>query len=662
MLTREQARLARRIATSRDISFDQLTKLAKLRPERDFRYARLVDIDFGRSDLTGYDFSGADLTNSDLSETSPPGPVLTGAITNGARIPSTFDADSARQAVEAAIARSKRRIQERYEGRLRDEVHDVMIVAGWHVIAEHLAGAKRIDLFCERDEMFGRRNRVAIEVIDVRAPINMSKARPIVADYMPLLNAGLIDSVVVISRTEATPQARQFFDAQKDVSFLSIDRFLSGLLNLSTYLHGLCERHQADGLVSVFVPLTVLGSEEQPIDAVSYLERWVKRDNDNVLVVVGAAGSGKSTLAEHFAYLMARQYLDGQRGRAPIHLSADSNQASLSALVSEFFTDRERVAGYSYPLFERLNRLGQFVIIIDELDAAQDGRFLTELAGLADHKSKVLLLGRPLPRLLPAPSEFSIDSGAPDNRASYPVISIEPLGAAGVTDFMRKYVAWRGAQSGRVRKEFEAVLKEALVAYDGVELLRRPLFARIAADLLVNAGRPIAELNSFTLYDALISQLLSREQQKHARRSLPESLLREACRSLAWRDWTEGKAIGLRIDKVAADSLDKISHEVGEEIDTIPDLMESPLFRRRSGRLQFAHRSFQEFLVAEHITAYLSSSHPDVNEFVAIAPLMTAQILEFVSSSGQDRVLKRIRGIILTNSSRLPPDFMNAFV
>jgi hypothetical protein len=108
--------------------------------------------------------------------------------------------------------------------------------------------------------------------------------------------------------------------------------------------------------------------------------------------------------------------------------------------------------------------------------------------------------------------------------------------------------------------------------------------------------------------------------------------------------------------------MDELSHEAGAEIDTISDLTESPLFRRGAGRLQFAHRSFHEFLVAEHITAYLSSADLDVDEFVAIAPFMTAQILEFVANSGQDRVLKRIRGIISMNSSRLPPDFKSAFV
>ena len=47
--------------------FENLTKVARLDPKTDFRFADLRDVDFGYADLDEYDFTGADLRGANLS-------------------------------------------------------------------------------------------------------------------------------------------------------------------------------------------------------------------------------------------------------------------------------------------------------------------------------------------------------------------------------------------------------------------------------------------------------------------------------------------------------------------------------------------------------------------------------------------------------------------
>src|SRR5262245_17068558 len=97
-LNPDQLTIAKAILSSEETDFVKLTRMARLQPEVDFRYACLRGVSFGAVDLAGYDFTGADLTNADLSETCPPGPVLDQAITVGTKLPNNYSRVLARQA------------------------------------------------------------------------------------------------------------------------------------------------------------------------------------------------------------------------------------------------------------------------------------------------------------------------------------------------------------------------------------------------------------------------------------------------------------------------------------------------------------------------------------------------------------------------------------
>ena len=662
MLTRDQKKLAKRIATSRNMTFMELTKLAMLRPERDFRYARLVDIDFGACDLTGYDFSGADLTNADLSATPPPGPLLAGATTIGAKIPATFDAARASQAVAAAIARPTQRGPTAYGSDLRDDIEKLMRLAGWRVNAGQ---GKRPDLMCIREDTLGPR-RVAVDIIDWRTSVTASKASQIIADYTPALTANYIDQALIVSQTKASGKAMRLFEVNKKILFVTVNEFLSRHLDLRRYLTALCTRHENDGLLNQFVPLRARRErnarvKSRSFDAMSHLENWVDKDNDNTLFVGGAYGFGKSTLARQFAYTMARRYLLEGQGRIPIYLAMSSLRQSLFELVNEFFTTQNQIPAYSYTMFEWLNRLGLFVIIIDELDAVRHRGFWLELASLHDGKSKVLCLGRS-----PAQTqeESFVIGNAEELRSeamNYPIIWLDQFSKTDVVDLVRKHMAGQHTSSGAALERYDAVLGEMRGVLGEMELLRRPLFARVVADLLVNAHDPIESVTNYSLFDALLWIVLDRERVKYGAPLSPVRT-RDTLRSLAWQSWTRGKTIGLGIDKLANDFVEKAAQHVGGDTDSLPCIAGSALFRIVGDGLEFAHRAFQEFLVAEHVTRYITSSSFDEDEFIAIVPFITEEIVGFIATSHEKRVLQRIASIVAKDPTRFPPYFVKSFV
>jgi hypothetical protein len=159
-----------------------------------------------------------------------------------------------------------------------------------------------------------------------------------------------------------------------------------------------------------------------------------------------------------------------------------------------------------------------------------------------------------------------------------------------------------------------------------------------------------------------VNRLLEREQARFDARSAPAEQARDIVRSLAWQSWTEGKTIGLGIDKLARTILERASRDVGTALDAVPYVADGVLLRRFDARLEFVHRAVQEFLVAEHVMNYMTSSSFDEDEFVAIVPLITREITSFIASSHRREVLQHMRSIISMDPSRFPREFVNSFV
>jgi hypothetical protein len=221
-----------------------------------------------------------------------------------------------------------------------------------------------------------------------------------------------------------------------------------------------------------------------------------------------------------------------------------------------------------------------------------------------------------------------------------------------VHKYLELYSAYQSSVSGR-RFDVEKIWRQ-IQSPQLRDISRRPVQLRMLAEILPDHRGKIEDMDLVTLYDTFVNQIIHqvmlREEDKKNRLAFGRSTRRDFLARLAFWMWEQRGTGMLTSDQIPDALVDRYAS--GREINrTRRDLViASPLDRRYGERIRFAHRSFQEFLVAEECLRRLKSHEMSIQQYDNLATDEVAGFLKLLRGEGDAQfvsgLLKELTGSV----------------
>lgn len=514
--------------------------------------------------------------------------------------------------------------------------------------AETLVGHKKADLVATTRRL-ARSWTVVVECKSWSRHLSKDDLIKIWIDYQPLVENGLADEILLVTKEPLTPAADTYARSVRGLSSLTYSALLADAFDFSEYLRALAEGfdRSPDGIANYYVdPRTVDGEFLDEL-----VHAWIAGTDtrlpvDRPIAILGAYGIGKSSYATKLSSQLAQDAQRNPTSRIPIlvRLQEIGGEQSLEGLLGKHFTATHFVRGYQFDLFVELNRSGRLVIILDGFDEMK--RLLTwrefrhnlaELNRLVVPNSRVIILGRPTAFENDEEHEFALhgirhlrsgvvhEPGWPD----YSEIEMGNFTTLDMKSFLLRYFEASGEALDEESPEFVS-LWDRVTSRQLRDLARRPVQLRMLAEVLPSFAGSMDELGLSTVYglfvDDIIRQIIDREEAKNARLAFSSKDRRKFAGEVAYWLWIQREPF-TTTEKIP-DSIVSSVTKTGDIEAARRDLVSgSPLDRRLGERLGFAHRSIQEFFVAEELLSRLRSGETPLG---IADQIMTEEILTFL--------------------------------
>lgn len=546
------------------------------------------------------------------------------------------------------------------------DVKELLRLHGWSVAAERLLGHKKVDCYAEKSAEFGQKYRIAVECKTYSSRLTREQVSAIYADYLPLVQQGQIDFILLVTKTGVAASAATYVDEADGFRHRTYIDLMNDLLDFSAYARGLQAEFSSAGVSSYYIQQKC---DQAELPAESFLLDWIDSDDDQPVAVLGGYGMGKSTLARRVASLLAERHIMDPNSRVPILIQLEdvSTDQSLEGLLGRQFTSLSIVPNYNFGLFMALNSNGRFVIFLDGFDEMKrtmswDSLLynLKQLNRLVAPNSKVVLLGRPTAFLTDEEHNEALHGRSRartsrlDDWPDYREVYLRPFSRDEVMEYIKLYLAHFQREGLRARgtRRIERYLTDLddSKAKPLVDLASRPVQLKMLMDVLPDYKDPIDDLTVTILYSEFIDLLIRREMQKLSRQSFSHQQRRRFVSSLAawmWRD----RAVEVESFSIPDELFDEYVVAKADREATKRDLMNGSILEKKPPHgFYFAHRSFQEFLVAEQLSESVASSKRMVD-----CPYLTTEIINFfLELIGKREVLKwRRRGAGNSNATEL---------
>jgi len=549
-----------------------------------------------------------------------------------------------------------------------DNVRELLRLAGYAVLGETLIGHKRVDIYAE-ERRFGVVRRIAVECKKYGKAMTQDEVNNVLSDYRTLYDANRIDEVLLVTDNGLTPSASAFVRDSRTASHLTFTELQANLVDFVSYLSTLCQNVEEDELRSYYVrPRTEEG------DLQEYVESWI-RAGAGPLAILGGYGMGKTTFVRHMAATLAATARADSSARIPIviRLPEISSEQSLEGLLGRVLASSALIRNYNFDVFMALNTNGRFVIFLDGFDEMkhtltweQFKYNFRQLNRLVADNSRVILLGRPTAFMSDEEHSYALHGNRviegftvkePD-WPNYEERRIQPFTPRQIERFVRDYSAYLNR-----RKLLQFAIDPGLTlkrmrGASSSDLASRPVQLRILAEVLPQWNDEATALTLGRLYSTFVDIVIDREQEKIARRRFNRAERRSFARRLAYWLWTSSRSQrAIQANEIPASLFP--TPRIGETAEGIRrDLVSACFLERKFGdSLYFAHRSFQEFLVAEHLIGTLGKSIEHAgksNDAVGrMASAVTPDVAGFIASLATTSDCKRFDQEVAAYRGRL---------
>lgn len=480
----------------------------------------------------------------------------------------------------------------------------------------------------------------AVECKDYAKPLDKGYvAGSIFSVYHPMLDKREVDRVLIVSRKGLSTDAQEYVDSLRGFSHKTYDELAEALVGLKRYIQHLALLRPTDD--TEYIEARLEGHAQPALEEVT---QWVRDGDGPGLAILGGYGQGKTSFARRLAAYYAGRHLQDPTERIPILLRLGEvvHETQLEGLFGKEFTARHPSPGYQFTTLEHLNRSGRLVVILDGFDemkhAMTAADFLAnfrEFNRLLAGKAKVILLGRPT--ALPSEAREQVLRG--DTRVANQVIKsatyqrwVERTIALFDEEETRHLLTsslaalrQRHAAAGTFEYPGDFVARRIAEIFEQVpqDLLRRPVHVQLVAEIAANPDFDLRGFNLYRLYEHFIRTMVERDTvQKPARNPISLESRLNFQRELAWWAWsrpgaTQGCFFRHEVPPALLHNL-PAGNSVDEEGKRNEYIVSTLTEEKESGVLFFAHRSFQEFLVAERLRLVrpTPAAHTEISNFL----------------------------------------------
>ena len=556
---------------------------------------------------------------------------------------------------------------------LRDRVYALLKAAQkMNCTVEKRLGGKKADVYYEDYDPLHKTHRIAVECKNYNSALNRSQVLSIIFDYEQ--ERSHFDILIIVSKKKPPTDVQTTIEQKGWVRHFTIDEFVSLLVDFSSYLESL-KGNFSDGLEDYYVPIRDIGG----FDVEEEIEKWSLSTEFEPRAILAGYGMGKTSFAKNLAYKYADSYLSGEGNRIPIYIELNDifHHQDLEGLLGKYFTSKYVLRNYSFPIFESLNKQGMLFIILDGFDEMKHAMSFSEFQynikqfnKLVVPGSKVLILGRPN-AFTSEDEESSVLLGikkAGDREIksaqmrAWHKIEVGLFDEGQLSDFVTSYMdhlvsSVPESEAPFINDEFCKKRKNELLQPRFRELISRPVHAKMLISLSVLNDEELSSFSRYQLYDYFIGEFLEREYEKHARKEISSEIRKEFLEKVAWRLWQKGGVHGFTFEDIS--QIDINVEETGKTREGIVrDLVIGSVLERKGSTenyFYFAHRSFQEFLVAKFLLrATLSArSIKDISEKV------NNEVKEFIRESGKsDLFAENVLQVLPIYQGHVTPGFI----
>lgn len=521
---------------------------------------------------------------------------------------------------------------------------------------EQRLGGTKVDIQFTKED-FGDRRVYAVECKDYGRPLTKTFiAEKIYSVYDPLLRASAAQHVLIVSREPLGADASAYVNMWPNASHRTYEQLAESLIGLRRYIQMLAELRPTDDLS--YIEARVEASDEL---AINLLETWLRSEQNSGLAILGGYGQGKTSFARRVASHYAKRYLANPTERMPILLRLGEvvHETQLEGLFGKEFTARYPAPGYQFRTLQHLNEAGRLLVILDGFDemkhamtGADFQSTFKEFNRLLGSRAKVVLLGRP--NALPSDErelvlrgnkkvgDQVVPSATYAEWVEWRLAFFSQAEARQLLTSSLDSLVCKHAKNGRFSYQQDFVSSRVSEVFVQVpsDLLKRPVHVQLLAELAADPSFNFEGFNEYKLYDHFIRTMVERDTvQKPARRPISLDARLTFQRELAWWAWrrlgaTQGCfyrheiPTSLLADLPAGNAIDEEGKRNEYLVSTLTE-------EKETGLLYFAHRSFQEFLVAERLRLNVPTpaAHVEYSSFLTedvIGFLRQAPTLDFV--------------------------------
>lgn len=380
------------------------------------------------------------------------------------------------------------------------------------------------------------------------------------------------------------------------------------------------DRYNLQNFVEPRIALDISGADKP---ALEILKEWLQDGEARQLTLLGDLGTGKSFLCRKFCQELAAQFLEDPLANpfpVLVDLRETDRELSREGLIVTHFA-RQGIEGLSFNLFLHALREGNIVLVLDGFDEMASRvsqnvtvRNFSELMRCVEGRAKVLLTCRTHyfrdrteeEEVLLGTAQNATPESAKDlywdliGRNGYRIAYLRPFSISQIREYVRRV---RGEQ------DHKQVLEAIRTTYDLMELSSRPLLL----DMIVKTIDRLAErkIDAGTLYQVFTDTWVTRDSWRNV---LSKEEKQSFVSALAIRYWQTAQIhfhytelVEYVKSEFAAKFRDyRVIHEVDHEIRTA-----SFLTRDTHGNYGFAHKSYAEFFLAQHLATELKNGNVD---------------------------------------------------
>ncbi|ODS38177.1 MAG: hypothetical protein A7316_00320 [Candidatus Altiarchaeales archaeon WOR_SM1_86-2] len=382
--------------------------------------------------------------------------------------------------------------------------------------------------------------------------------------------------------------------------------------NIDPYLEHIINLYESDEISKYYVDFTAQDDEKEPREVFdpidNYINNWLSADEINHISILGEYGTGKTSFCMKLAHDMAEKYKkDPLNNRIPILISLRdySKVMSVRQLITDLLINEYGLQGVNFPLFQKMNEEGLFLLIFDGFDEmAQKVIFddaysnFNKIAELAKpKKSKVILTCRTeFFRTYEKEKEILLDI---DKRRNFDIIYLKEFDDDQIKEFLQKRVPLIEKRKKK-KKDWEYYYKKIYEVFELKDLAKRPVLLELIAKYLPQLIELGEEINASTLYKTTIHEELKR-RLKVGKTIIQRDDRIKLMKLLAVWMYNNDKLSVYHEDVPELLNL-KVHFEIKIKTDIEYHLNDfltcSFLNRDTEGNYQFSHKSFVDFLVA----------------------------------------------------------------